>query len=360
MRLSEQLRCSIPVWIAFATIVLSAASIAQADPATLAGERLHRALLRQKNATRVLVAVREDARAASGDAEAVNEKIYRQLDLNCRYAGLSALETSRPNVSLAAMTVGRLPRPDRLAALLGEEESDLMITAVWQRKRAAQLDVRLSLVNYRKVLWTWRGVVDFHVKPTGNSREADAVAAVPQSSGIPALDRQSTNTPMGNSGSALFVPSSAPERSGQNTQSPPAVANSDLPALNRKVLEFAYNHLGQQVAGGQCWALGAEALDYAGAAPPRGVVFGKEVPLKDALPGDILEFSNAVVVNPDGSRWTFGTPFHTAIVNSREGTRMTILQQNVNGLLKVEQTTIDLANLKSGSVTAYRPQPKAR
>jgi hypothetical protein len=38
---------------------------------------------------------------------------------------------------------------------------------------------------------------------------------------------------------------------------------------------------------------------------------------------------------------------------------MAIFQQNVNGVQTVEPMTIDLANLKSGRVTVYRPEPVA-
>ena len=37
---------------------------------------------------------------------------------------------------------------------------------------------------------------------------------------------------------------------------------------------------------------------------------------------------------------------------------MLILHQNVNGVMKVQEAAIDVANLKSGSVTVYRVEPK--
>jgi hypothetical protein len=128
-----------------------------------------------------------------------------------------------------------------------------------------------------------------------------------------------------------------------------------LPAttFNAKILEFAVDHLGMQVGNGECWMLGTEALDYAGAAPPRGNVFGAEIPLSSILPGDILEFTVARFVG--ANYWmVLGAPNHTAIVDSAQGTTVVLLHQNYNGVKRVQKTAINLADLKSGTVVAYR------
>ena len=63
---------------------------------------------------------------------------------------------------------------------------------------------------------------------------------------------------------------------------------ASLPELNQKVLNFAVEHIGQQVGNGECWALAAEALEAAGAEPPQGLVFGRELKVSEPwLPGDI-------------------------------------------------------------------------
>jgi len=124
-------------------------------------------------------------------------------------------------------------------------------------------------------------------------------------------------------------------------------------AFNARILEFAINHLGQQVGNGECWTLAAEALIYAGAKPADGYVFGDKIPLTSAQPGDILQFESAVFVGP--TYWMrLGLPHHTAIVDTVQGTQFVILQQNFNGSLRVQKSPLNMADLKSGTVTVYR------
>jgi hypothetical protein len=121
---------------------------------------------------------------------------------------------------------------------------------------------------------------------------------------------------------------------------PPAVP---LPPLNQKVLEFARERIGEKVADGQCIGLAVEALRYAGAKrypfdPSGDYIWGRPVAsFKEALPGDILQFRNAVF---QGKRWVSRRrwvswhqeyPHHTAIVFAvREGARVVaMLHQNV-------------------------------
>jgi len=123
--------------------------------------------------------------------------------------------------------------------------------------------------------------------------------------------------------------------------------------FNAKILEFALNHLGQQVGNGECWTLAAEALLYAGAKPADGYVFGAVIPLSSAQPGDILQFESAVFAGQ--AYWMqMGFPHHTAIVDSVQGTSMVILNQNFNNVRRVQTTLINFADMNSGSVIAYR------
>lgn len=103
--------------------------------------------------------------------------------------------------------------------------------------------------------------------------------------------------------------------------------------------------------------LGTEALDYAGARPARGNVFGAEIPLGSVMPGDILEFDVARFVG--ANYWmVLGTPNHTAIVDSAEGTYVVVLHQHYQGVPRVQLTTINVADLKGGTVIAYRALPR--
>jgi hypothetical protein len=126
------------------------------------------------------------------------------------------------------------------------------------------------------------------------------------------------------------------------------------PALNAKVLEFAGKNIGKQVGTGQGRDLVVQALAYAGAEPPQGQVFGETENLGDALPGDILQFDSAHFVGL-GYWMILGAPNQAAIVQSVNGSTFTILIQDVNGVLRVQTSFINIADLVGGSVTAYRP-----
>jgi hypothetical protein len=149
--------------------------------------------------------------------------------------------------------------------------------------------------------------------------------------------------------------------------------------LHDKVVAFARSRLGEKVGSGECTALAIEALRFAGAKlPGRGDAsqeawaWGDELKsLRDARPGDILQFENAVFVRRrlrnDGAieTLTFTYPHHTAIVSGipKRGPKpvLGILHQNAgNGDDRkvVQEWTIDLAEKKSGTVRVYRPSAK--
>jgi len=123
--------------------------------------------------------------------------------------------------------------------------------------------------------------------------------------------------------------------------------------FNAKILQFARDHLGQQVGNGECWTLAEDALIYAGAKPANQYVFGDAIPLSSAQPGDILQFESVILIG--ANYWMIlGTPHHTAIVDQIQGGQIQMLNQNVNGVLRVQYSTINLADLHSGTITAYR------
>jgi hypothetical protein len=156
------------------------------------------------------------------------------------------------------------------------------------------------------------------------------------------------------------------------------VLRADEPtSLNEKVVEFARSNLGRRVGDGECSALAAEALRYAGATPRGpGRRWGDELPtIREARPGDILQFENAVFVRrrlrPDGALVTleFKYPHHTAIVSGvrkrGRGVILAILHQNAGiekgddeDLKVVQEWTINLAEIKGGTLKAYRPVAK--
>jgi len=126
-----------------------------------------------------------------------------------------------------------------------------------------------------------------------------------------------------------------------------------IPELNRKIVAFAVNNLGRRVGDGECWTLAAEALKQSGAQPPRGYVFGRAISLKEASPGDILQFKTARFETAR-ERKLLGTPNHTAIVYATRDGKTFVLHQNF-GSKKVTTLDLDFQNLVSGSVIAYRP-----
>ncbi len=164
---------------------------------------------------------------------------------------------------------------------------------------------------------------------------------------------------------------------------PPGDVPSPLPPLNAKVVEFARSSLGQPVGDGICITLAVEALREAGARrvpldDPKGdYAWGEPVPdLKDVLPGDILQFRDAVFhgQRPTGrgriTRWHDEYPHHTAVVArvERGGKLITIYHQNVETKGKgdsekgnVREGELRMESLrKGGTIKAYRPIPSDR
>ncbi len=173
---------------------------------------------------------------------------------------------------------------------------------------------------------------------------------------------------------AAIAAGPAPEKKAGPPPPPP------LPPLNAKVVDFARANLGKPVGDGICITLAVEALREAGARPtPFNITSGDYVwggpveDLKDALPGDILQFRDAVFHGrrPIGrgrtATWHQEYPHHTAVVAKVEqgGKLLTVLHQNVDqqGRPESEKGTVQEGTLrmeslqKGGWVKAYRPLP---
>ena len=131
-----------------------------------------------------------------------------------------------------------------------------------------------------------------------------------------------------------------------------------MATLNATVLQWTSGQVGKQIGAGECWDLADRALRQAGAGTssdfgPTGddddYVWGDEVALKDALPGDILQYrdyqmtttTTIDVTFADGSGWTdkdephiveVGHPHHTSILSRNPGDgSLTVLEQNYQG-----------------------------
>jgi hypothetical protein len=154
----------------------------------------------------------------------------------------------------------------------------------------------------------------------------------------------------------------------------------EVPAWNRKVLAFARDHLGKKVGDGECATLAVRVLEEAKArrfhtSRDGEYVWGELIrtvtPEKkqpgDVLPGDILQFRDAVLVRKVGrttSEYTY--PHHTAIVEAvkSDGKILELLHQNAGDFdasaemrRKVQRASLSLTDLKKGFIKVYRPQP---
>ncbi len=213
------------------------------------------------------------------------------------------------------------------------EDFDIILTADI-RKRGKSTSVRLGLMDFRKRLMN---------KPVALAGPAIAKNG----------SRKSTSKNGNTTGKspAIKVAGGNPVVTGAATN----INGRRIPALNQRVLQFARSQLGKKVGNGECWTLGNEALRFVRAQTAIGYTFGREVTMKHLMPGDILQFRSVRFQN--GNSFVFlGTPDHTAIVESIQGTRVTILHQNADGRF-VTRMTIDFKNMTTGKVTAFRPIP---
>jgi hypothetical protein len=159
---------------------------------------------------------------------------------------------------------------------------------------------------------------------------------------------------------------------------PAPMSSPALPVLNENVLAFARAKVGTSVGDGVCTSLAIAALKEAGARcyPMAGndgdFTWGEPVEsFKEALPGDILQFHNAVLKgNKPLSRgrwtsWHYEFPHHTAIVSrvSAGGKLVSILHQNVTlhgkdtkDTKRVQETQLPIDSLhKGGWIRIFRP-----
>ena len=130
-----------------------------------------------------------------------------------------------------------------------------------------------------------------------------------------------------------------------------------VPELNQKVVQFARERFGQQVGNGECWTLAAEALKEAGAKRDGVYIFGRKLSSNEAIfAGDVVQFENTKFEGKH--RHSFH--HHTSIVNKVLGPAMLeLIHQNVGKAGKtVSLSTIDLRELKEGTVEIFRPRVK--
>lgn len=158
--------------------------------------------------------------------------------------------------------------------------------------------------------------------------------------------------------------------------------------INQKVATWVQGQLGKKVGRGECWDLGEQALQQAGAKTSNDLgsvdedtdyIWGDSIAVKDVMSGDILQIRDHERTTTTTTTYTFadGTvveeekfstekkPHHTAIVNGKldaDGAVAT-LEQNVDPLGKIVQNqklyTRDVAAVLTNSVEKMR-HPKTK
>jgi hypothetical protein len=153
--------------------------------------------------------------------------------------------------------------------------------------------------------------------------------------------------------------------------------------INDKVVRFCKDQLGKKVGDGECVSLAAEALKVAEAKPQatfkdypnKGdyvwgrLVFAleinsgsrvqKKVPGMSMNAGDVIQLRDARF---QGTNYFLTYPQHTAVILEvkKNGSALTVLEQNINGKKIVGETVYRLDDLRSGWLRVYRPVSNRR
>lgn len=148
---------------------------------------------------------------------------------------------------------------------------------------------------------------------------------------------------------------------------------AELPPLNAQLLAYCQNRVGKQVGNGQCAELPHQALRQFGAMPyvkdspnPGDYVWGRLVATLTpktigqaarVLPGDILQYRGVVFEQRTSTYWSRSSAdHHTSVVASVKPGAITVYEQNVNGRLTIATSELKMAELKQGTLWAYRPE----
>ena len=133
-----------------------------------------------------------------------------------------------------------------------------------------------------------------------------------------------------------------------------------LPEVNRRIVAFVREHMGEKVGRGECWDLAAGALDSAGAKWDGDYGFGPKLDLKRdvILPGDIVQIEGAEFRWEEGRDiHTMRMPHHTAVVLEVKAPGAYVIgQQNTQETgRRVGTGDLVLARRTKGRIDFYRP-----
>ncbi len=141
--------------------------------------------------------------------------------------------------------------------------------------------------------------------------------------------------------------------------------SSDLPLLNKKIIEYVNSVLGKRVDRGECWDLAFRALEISGAYFDRSSkktinVYGRLLDLtkEQVMAGDLIQFER-IKLNymKDGKNFFGYAKKHTAIVHSVSSINdFQIAEQNTQEFgKKVGISRLKTEWIVSGKIFIYRP-----
>jgi hypothetical protein len=312
-------------------------------------QKLQKALAAEK-ASKLLVVVRQDPLAPPGTTERTEILALKRFIEQCSSQQGGQTETLADDGVVQSVNLARMPEPAQIADALKDQNATALLAIAWKPHRS-KLVIRAAFINGSKTVW--RGNTAVAMANGGQpaaGRAASNTTALNARNGRQGAGAGSSSLAglgsLGNAGLGIGRQGAAAAIYG-------AANSQTLPRLNERILEFVLENSGKKVGNGQCWTLAAEALNDAGAQPPDAYDFGDTVELADLLPGDVLHFTNAILVTETAWYW-YGAPDHVAVVAAVQGTSLSIYHQNVNGNMTVRNDVIDLATLQSGTIDGYR------
>ena len=141
--------------------------------------------------------------------------------------------------------------------------------------------------------------------------------------------------------------------------------SSDLPVLNKKIIEYVNSVLGKRVDRGECWDLAFRALETSGAYFDRSSkktvnVYGRLLDLtkEEVMAGDLIQFERVKLEYIKNGKNFYGyAKKHTAIVNSVSSINdFQIAEQNTQEFgKKVGISRLKTEWIVSGKIFIYRP-----
>ena len=142
-----------------------------------------------------------------------------------------------------------------------------------------------------------------------------------------------------------------------------AIAQENIPELNKRIIEYVESVIGEKVDRGECWDLAYQALNRFNAEWDGKFQYGKLInPNREPVfPGDIIQFKNVKIkYQITNTTYTEIMKQHTAIVYKvKRKNVFTIAHQNTEfSGRKVGLSDLNLANVVKGDIKIYRPIPK--